>query len=225
MKKREEIQMRVKKIYAYIMFLLLGFSIFVSNPVDAQAKIYKVSIPTYNQHSTGYPRGCEGVSLYMALRGKGYLKGISLKKFMNTMPKSSSNPEKGYVGDPRKSASSSVNKGKRTTINPSPLAKWGAKYGDVKSLQGSKPSKLKKELKKGNPIVVWVTGAWATPRWGRWSWGKAVTNNHAVCLVGYNSKNGKYLINDCSGGRGEYWVSKSKFEKIYNARKFAVVVR
>lgn len=217
--------MNMKKRHVYFMFLILGFSILICNPIIAGAKTYKVSIPTYNQHSKGYPRGCEGVSLYMALRGKGYLKGVSLKKFMSKMPKSSSNPEKGFVGNPKQGATSAANRGKRTTINPRPLAKWGAKYGTVECLQGASVTRLKKELQQGNPIVVWVTSGWAKPKWGRWSWGKAVTNNHAVCLVGYNTKTGKYLINDCSKGRGEYWVSRSKFEKIYKARKFAVVVR
>lgn len=217
--------MSVKKIRGYILFLILGFSLLGLNSMNVEAKTYKVSIPTYNQHAKGYPRGCEGVSLYMAMRGKGYLKGVSLKKFMSTMPKSSSNPEKGYVGNPSKSASSAANRGKRTTINPRPLAKWGAKYGTVECLQGASVTRLKKELQQGNPIVVWVTSGWAKPKWGRWSWGRAVTNNHAVCLVGYNTKSGKYLINDCSKGRGTYWVSKSKFEKIYKVRKYAVVVR
>lgn len=191
----------------------------------AQAKVYRIKIPTYNQHKAGYPRGCEGVSLYMALRGKGYLKGVSLKQFMKTMPKSKSNPKYGYVGDPTKSASARANRGKRTTIYPAALAKWGRVYGEVESLKGKSTAALKKELKAGNPIVVWVTGGWKKPRWGTWSWGRSVTNNHALCLVGYNTKTKKYLVNDCSGGRGEYWVSKSKFEGIYNARKFAVVVR
>lgn len=187
-------------------------------------KTYKVDIPTYSQHKNGYPKGCEGVSLYMAMRGKGYLEDMSLKEFMNTMPRTSSNPNKGFVGDPTKNGSASVNIGKRTTINPQPLTAWGSQYGQVINYQGKSISELKREIRNGNPIVVYVTVSWKTPNWKKFSWGKEVTNNHAVCLVGYNELTGEYLINDCGRHLGTYWVSKSKFESIYNARKYAVVV-
>ena len=45
-----------------------------------------IVIPTYNQRTSGYRLGCEGVSLYMALRGLGYATNYSLDDFMNTMP-------------------------------------------------------------------------------------------------------------------------------------------
>jgi uncharacterized protein YvpB len=219
-KTNKKTRVHYRKIRMLLLVLIFGI-IGSGSTLWASAKTYKIKIPTYNQHSNGYPAGCEGVSLYMAMRGMGYLKGISLKKFMSTMPTTSSNPEKGFVGSPK---GGRCNYGKRTTINPKPLAKWGSKYGNVRSIQGATTDELKEELRNGHPIVVWVTGGWATPRWRRWSWGRAVTNNHALCLVGYNTKTGKYLVNDCSHGKGTYWVSKSKFEKIYNARKFAVVV-
>lgn len=188
-------------------------------------KTYTVDIPTYSQHKNGYPKGCEGVSLYMAMKGKGYLENMSLKEFMNTMPKSSSNPNKGFVGDPTKSGTASINVGKRTTINPKPLTTWGSMYGNVLNYQGKSITSLKNEIKKGNPIVVYVTVSWNTPRWKKFSWGKEVTNNHAVCLVGYKELTGEYLINDCGKHLGTYWVSKNQFESIYNVRKYAVVVR
>lgn len=195
--------------------------------VKSPSKTYRISIPTYSQHKYGYPKGCEGVSLYMAMRGKGYLKGMSLKSFMNSMPLTETNPNYGFVGDPTK-GSGRVNTGKRTTIYPKPLAKWGSQYGKIESLQGKSLTTLKAELRKKNPIVVWMTTSWETPQWKKYSWGKSVTNNHAICLVGYSTRTGSYLVNDCGGKtkvRGTYWVSKNQFEKIYNARKYAVVVR
>jgi uncharacterized protein YvpB len=188
--------------------------------------IYKVNIPTYNQKKAGYPRGCEGVSLYMALKGKGYLKGVSIKDFMDTMPISpDDNPNNGYAGDPTKGKNTEINKSKRTTIHPSPLTDWTNQFGKAKNLQGSSINKLKKELRKGNPIIVWMTSGFRTAKYTKYSWGTTVSNNHALCLVGYNEKTDEYLVNDCSSkNTGEYWVSKSKFEKSYNYRKYAVVI-
>lgn len=187
-------------------------------------RTYHVVIPTYDQYEYGYPKGCEGVSLYMAMKGKGYLEEISLEEFMDSMPRSDSNPDLGYVGDPTETKTSGANAGKRTTINPGPLAAWGSEYGKVSSLQGAEAAQLKAELRKGNPLVVYVTVNWAAPKWGTWDWGDAVTNNHAVCLVGYRRDTGEYLVNDCGKHNGEYWVEKEVFEECYNARKFAVVV-
>ena len=180
----------------------------------------KIKIPTYSQHKNGYPRGCEGVSLYMCLKGKGYMSGISLKSFMSTMPKGKT-PKEGFVGDPTKTK---ANGNKRTTIYPKPLAKWGSQYGTVVSLEGASVTTLKKELEKGNPVVVYVTSGWKTPVWKKYSWGKDVVNNHAVCLVGY-TRYGNFIINDCGKKLGVYTVKKNKFTKIYNARKKAVAVR
>lgn len=191
-----------------------------------KGKIYKVNLPTYNQKTQGYPRGCEGVSLYMCLKGKGYIKSMSLKDFMNTMPLSyDDNPNNGYVGDPTKGKNDEVNKGKRTTIHPLPLSKWGSQFGICKNFEGQSVQSLINELKKGNPIVVWVTSSWNTPKYATYSFGRTISNNHATCLVGYNEATNQFLINDCSSkNTGEYWIERSVFEKTYNPRKYAVVV-
>ena len=194
---------------------------------DNQKKQYKISIPTYNQKKEGYPRGCEGVSLYMCLKGKGYIKNMSVDEFMETMPLSDSDsPEDGYVGDPTKSKDSVENSGKRTTIHPKPLSEWANKYGKCQNLQGKSVSQLIKEIKKGNPIIVWVTASWNNPKYKTYSFGTTVSNNHATCLVGYDEANDKLLVNDCSSkNTGEYWIDRSLFEKCYNPRKYAVVIK
>lgn len=194
------------------------------NNATVENKTYKVSIPTVSQHKNGYPKGCEGVSLYMALKGKGYLSGVSLDSFMASMPRATDNPNLGYVGDPT-GKDKAGNAGKRTTIHPKPVCNWiSSKYtGNIHNLQGADVSRLKKELRAGHPCVVWVTSGWNTPKWKTYSWGRTVSNNHALCLVGYNESKG-YLINDCGSHLGEYWVSKAKFEKCYNARKYAVSI-
>lgn len=190
-----------------------------------KGKVYKVDIPNYNQHQYGYPKGCEGVSLFMALKGKGYIQDMDIHSFMKTMPYSDESPEYGYMGDPRLSSKDKVNVGKRTTIYPHALSLWGSQFGNVESLEGQSIDVLKKELEQGNPIVVYMTSQWKEPKWGDFPFGKSVTNNHALCLVGYSLKTKEYLVNDCGQKNGTYWVDKELFEKIYNERQFAVVVR
>lgn len=184
-----------------------------------------ININTYSQNRNGYPLGCEGVSLYMALKGLGYCNNVSIRQFMNTMPKGS-NPYKGYMGNPRIGRGGS-NKGKRTSIYPGPLTKWANRYGHAKNLTGASVSTLKKELDKGHVIVLWATSGWNRPYWKRWSWSKTkkgeVTNNHCICVVGYYS-DGSFLINDCGYHYGEYRVSAGRFKSVYNARHFAVSV-
>lgn len=209
----------------WIPFVVISISVTIM-AMPWQDKIYKISIPTYNQHEYGYPRGCEGVSLYMALRGKGYVKDLSLSQFMDTMPLTSEDPHLGYVGNPCvKLKTSGVNKGKRTTIYPEPLAKWGSQYGFVENISGQSIEQLKAQLRQGNPVIVYMTSHFNEPQWKQYSWGRSVTNNHALCLVGYSKHTEQYLVNDCGQNSGEYWVKKYIFEKIYEARKFAVVVK
>ncbi|MGX8679931.1 MAG: C39 family peptidase [bacterium] len=193
---------------------------------------YKVSAPRVSQFKYGYPKGCEGVSLYQALRAQGYLKkNKSVKAFMKTMPRSKNNPNKGYVGNPSK-GSGGVNKGKRTTINPKPLTRWANRYakGHAANITGCSLSTLKKELRKGNPVVIWLVNG-SSPRWKKYSFGWEVMNNHAVCLVGYNAKTNKFCVNDCGSHFGEHWISAGSFEKRFSAKKgghqrrYAVVIR
>ncbi len=56
-----------------------------------------------------------------------------------------------------------------------------------------------------------------------WSFGAAVNNNHAVTLDGYNKGSNQVHVSDPISG--SYWISTATFENIYNARKYAVVVR
>ena len=151
---------------------------------------------------------------------------ITLDEFMNTMPLSyDDNPDHGYVGDPKLSKNAEVNKGKRTTIHPIPLTDWGNIYGNCMNLEGYSTDKLIHEIKKGNPIVVWVTSSWNSPKYASYSFGTTISNNHATCLVGYDESKDKFLINDCSSkNTGEYWIDRDVFERTYNPRKYAVAV-
>ena len=74
--------------------------------------------------------GCEAVSTLMGLQAKGYATDVSVKYFLDNLPRHSSNPEKGFVGSPYVPDTS---KRTRTTIYPAKLAEYSNSYcnGDV----------------------------------------------------------------------------------------------
>ncbi|MGC3711701.1 C39 family peptidase [Enterococcus faecalis] len=158
----------------------------------------------YDQYALGAPSGCEGASLLQGLQYKGKIPDWDLIKFLKTIPISpNGNPYDGFVG--------------------SPLVKWGKVYGDVQDMSGHSLDELLEEVKNNNPIVAWVTIKFQPARWGISDFGKAVNNNHAVTLDGYDLKNGTVHVSDPISGK--YWINKNTFESIYNERNFAVVIR
>ena len=197
--------------------------------VDINIMSY-INIPTYNQRLSGYRLGCEGVSLYMALQGLGYMNNYTLDQFMKTMPYANT-PFDGYSGNPTIGHEGS-NLGKRTTIYPHPLSKWAGIFASSIDLTGSSIDKLKEELTNGHILLVFVTTNWDKPVWKYYPWSinskGEIENNHCLCVVGYNS-NGDFLVNDChdsrnGGNSGEYWVDGKLFASIYNERKYAIAV-
>lgn len=189
-----------------------------------------ISIPTYNQAKEGYILGCEGISLYMSLKGLGYINDYSVDRFMSTMPKGKT-PFEGFSGNP-KIGHFGENEGKRTTIYPESLTKWANNFANATDLTGASIETIKDELAKGKVVLAYVTSGWLEPKWKKYSWSLTekgeVENNHCLCVVGYR-ENGDFLVNDCHDGRvdgrqGEYWVSAKVFESIYNARNYAVSI-
>ncbi|PQD35050.1 C39 family peptidase [Enterococcus durans] len=178
-----------------------------------------LGVKNYNQYALGAPSGCEGASLLQALQYKGKLTNWSLRQFLNTIPKSpNGNPNNGFVGSPFVENSWTY-----SAIYPAPLTTWGQKYGNVQNISGSSMNTLLNEVKNGNPVVAWVTINFQPIRWGNWSFGIAANNNHAVTLDSYNKGSNQVHVSDPISG--SYWMSRTTFENIYNARKYAVVVR
>lgn len=178
-----------------------------------------LGVKNYNQYALGAPSGCEGASLLQALQYKGKITNWSLTSFLNTIPKSSNgNPNNGFVGSPFVENSWTY-----SAIYPAPLTTWGKKYGNVQNISGSSMNTLLNEVKNGNPVVAWVTINFQPIRWGNWSFGVAANNNHAVTLDGFNKAGNQVHVSDPISG--SYWLSRTTFENIYNARKYAVVVR
>lgn len=178
-----------------------------------------LGVRNYDQYALGAPTGCEGASLLQALQYKGKLTDWSLTRFLNTIPKSpNGNPNNGFVGSPFEEKSWVY-----SAIYPAPLTSWGSKYGQVANISGSSMDSLLNEVKNGNPVVAWVTINFRPIKWGKWSFGTAANNNHAVTLDGYNRFGNQVHVSDPISG--SYWLSRATFENIYNARKYAVVVR
>lgn len=211
----------------YIAAVLIAIMCFLPLQSAASAETVKLNVPYKSQLTPVYaPFGCEGASLLMGLTYKGYTKK-SLKTFLDKMPKSKKNPFLGFAsGNPYKNVN-----GVFQSIFPQPLTTYGKTYSkNVKNATGYTPKQLKAQLKKGNPVVVYVTLNFQAPKMEKWSMGtagkvKTVDNMHVMTLVGYNST-GYYVAdpNFKTSAKGKYWVSKAKFEKAYNALRYAVVI-
>ena len=186
---------------------------------DSNEDYRLLGVKNYNQYALGAPSGCEGASLLQALQYKGKLTDWSLTSFLNTIPKSpNGDPNNGFVGSPFVE-----NAWTYSAIYPAPLTSWGQGYGNVQNISGSSMDTLLGEVKNGNPVVAWVTINFQPIRWGQWNFGAAANNNHAVTLDGYNKASNQVHVSDPISG--SYWMNRTTFETIYNARKYAVVVR
>ncbi|MBF0777240.1 glycosyhydrolase [Streptococcus cuniculi] len=179
-----------------------------------------LGVKNYKQYAFGAPSGCEGASLLQALQYKGKLTDWGLVQFLKTIPKSpNGNPNSGFVGSPFEE-----HRYVYSAIYPAPLTTWAKQYHpNVQDISGSSVDSLLDEVKAGNPVVTWVTINFQPVRRGSWPFGPAVNNNHAVTLDGFNQLTNQVHVSDPIGG--SYWLSRSTFEKIYTARKYAVVVR
>lgn len=192
-----------------------------TKPEETPKEVIELSVPYINQYAYNAPMGCEGAALLQALQGKGYASGVNLKTFLDQMPYTQDgNPHHGYVSSPYiEDPEADVFQ----SIFPSALTPYGNQYGPCQNMTGATPSQLVKELKAGHPSVVYVTYKFKTPKWNTFRFGKCVENMHVLTLIGYDENTGKYKVMDPAGS-GSYWVSKSTFEKAYNALRYAITV-
>lgn len=174
------------------------------------------------------PVGCEPVSLLMCLRSKGYCKDVSIRSYLDYVPRHKNDPEIAFAGSPYV-----PNQKLRTTIFPKPLAEYGKSYGaDVVDLTGKNTEDLIKELYQGHPVVAYVTLYWKKPYYRTYHInGETRTylrNNHALVVAGYDPATKKFLIVDpynVHGMKARYWIAETTFKPLYEVRKHAVSVR
>jgi uncharacterized protein YvpB len=171
-----------------------------------------------NQYANGAPNGCEAAASLEALHLLGYAKNYNYAAFLKTMPiATNGNPNNGFGGSPYN------NSWGWPAIFHGPLTNWLRKFdAGVKDITGASLQTLLNYVKSGRSVVTYVTIHLATPVWQSASFGNAVSNNHAVCLDGYNQVTKQVHLSDPIDGF--YWVSESKFLNAYNAVKGAVVI-
>ena len=172
--------------------------------------------------------GCEPTSLLMGLKAKGYAQNVTLDQFLADMPKTSSNPAKGFVGSPYVPSETL-----RTTIYPAPLAEYGRRYGNVKDFSGKSVEELREEVLLGNPVVIYVTLYWKQPYYRNFNiegtTQRLLRNNHAVLVCGYDASTEYYYIADPYNIDDRYhdyfyWISADVLDPLYMVRQHAVAV-
>ncbi|MBA1392437.1 hypothetical protein EQ500_00750 [Lactobacillus sp. XV13L] len=184
-----------------------------------QARYVNLNVPYISQNAVGAWMGCESAALLEGLHYKGVLTHMGLVQFMKHLPRSKNNdPRTGFAGSPYQ-----VTRGVYQSIFPKPLAQWGNKYHPVKDISGASVGALRKQLQRGNPVVVYVTLNFAKARWGRYFWGKGIDNAHVMLLDGYDTRRKRYHVADPN--RGKYWVRARKFARSYNYRRYAVAIQ
>lgn len=211
-----------------LVFLVTSVSSFSS---FSQGEIYTMDIPYISQlYPVRAVVGCEPTSVLMALRYKGAAQNIGLKDFLSNMPKSDTNPAKGFVGSPYQPTEIL-----RNTIYPNALADYANTYqeGIARDISGSELEDIKSELLADNPVVIYATMWWKKPYYkmydieGEKQW--LLRNNHVVVLAGYDDTEKKFYILDPYNKSNvnkpyTYWMSEEKLKPIYDERKWAIAL-
>ncbi len=180
-----------------------------------------LGVHTTNQYQAGIPQGCEPASLWASLT---YLKKTKLTypQLVKQMPiASNGNPYAGFGGNPYLPDGSAQQWG-FPAMFPKPFTTWASRYTKAKDLTGASLEELKGYLKKGTPVVTWVTVHYLSPWWSNQWFGRTLNNNHAVVLDGFDETTKQVHVADSIDG--EKWLSQSQFLTAYNPRKFAVAI-
>lgn len=190
--------------------------------IKNKEKAFTQNVKVYCQHDVGARLGCDPAALYQSMKYKGYLKNVSLKTFIDGMPLSSNNdPRYGFAGNPYGQPVAAI----LETIYPKPLATYGKKYGNVSDFTGHSLQDCIEEMRKGNSVMVYATQQLKSPDWRNWSFGRMYNNLHCLTLSGYDPVKKQIRVTDPGRVASSYWVSYRAFEKSYNYKKFAIVVR
>lgn len=181
----------------------------------------ELDVPYLNQYEEGARMGCEGISLYMALRYQGKLQGVSYRDFQASVPMSpDGNPNNGFVGSPW------TYTGNIDGELPAAVASWGSQYASCTNISGCSKETLVSQLTGGRPVVVWTSVNFTTNGIGlinTW-YGQVPAKWHVMVLTGYDSATGAYKVNDPASNSRRYWVSASNFESVWNIYRGAVAV-
>lgn len=215
--------------FSILLLNLSGYPIMTDVEVAPLPAVTVIPTPYISQiYPYGAWVGCEGTSLLMGLKAKGYAQDVTLDQFLDAMPKSESDPAKGFVGSPYVPSETL-----RTTIYPAPLAQYGQQYGNVKDFSGKSVEELREEVLLGNPVVVYVTLFWQKPYYKDFViegvTQRLLRNNHALLVCGYDSTTQQYYIADPYNIDDRYhdyfyWISAETLDPLYLERQHAVAI-
>ena len=110
------------------------------------------------------------------------------------------------------------------TIYPNTLIEVAKKYAPNSFVADQYSiNDLKKEVKKGNPVLIWGTLNRFEPARMRWcGFGAEPTNGHTMVLCGYHGDE-LYFADPIEG---HYWINERQVEYVYIERsKKAIVVQ
>lgn len=176
--------------------------------------------------------GCEATAALPGLWVKGFAQDVTLRYYLDNLPRSQSDPELGFVGSPYV-----PDRTRRTTIYPAKLAEYSNSFcgGAVvcTDFRGGSVEELRRELLAGNCVVAYETLWWNRPTYGIYNIAgtsqRLVNNNHAVLVCGFDPEKG-YFISDPYNyyNRGQvhqYWENAQTFDSIWNERKVGMLIR
>lgn len=215
--------------FSILLLNLSGYPLVTDVTFDSLPDYTVIPTPYISQvYPSGAWVGCEPTSLLMGLKAKGYALDVSLDDFLYAMPKTESNPAKGFVGSPYVPSETL-----RTTIYPAPLAEYGRQYGNVKDFSGKSVEELREEVLLGNPVVIYVTLYWKQPYYRNFNiegtTQSLLRNNHAVLVCGYDAATQQYYIADPYNINDRYhdyfyWISADVLDPLYMVRQHAVAI-
>ena len=150
----------------------------------------RLDVPSYNQTESGYPLGCELVSLAMMMN---YETEVDINDLYNDLPRAD-NPYEGFRGDPASST-------RGWTIFPPALSGMMIKYlGSSYDMSNLEMEDLREQLNTNTPILVWIRGlGWPV---------------HALCLSGYDESG--FFYNDPWTGEKDVFITYDDFYEIWN---------
>lgn len=183
------------------------------------ATTFTMNVPVVLQNPQ-LPNGCEVTSLTMALNYKGVkIDKITLAKKMPYTKTLDAN--KGFVGSPFDRTGE--------TINPVKLQELAKAYRSKSAdLTGASMAVIEKEVRAGNPVLVWYTIGYVEPldHYLKQNCHKYWFPQPLHCIVVTGASSTSFFINDPLNGNKNYPIEKNHFNKIYTEMgKRALVVR
>ncbi|OTN76975.1 hypothetical protein A5886_002054 [Enterococcus sp. 8G7_MSG3316] len=174
----------------------------------------------YSQTTIGAWSGCAAVSLFTALRMKGYATNVNLTQMINNLPLHASNTDLGQIGTPWGGSATF-----RAVISPVGLTNYAKNYtSTAANISNASIDAVQKEIMLGNPVLFW----------GKWNMGYSgvnMTPTHVLIIRGYEktSVGEVFLVQDvgfdsANANGAVRWVSKTHLNNYLNTKQRKMMV-